>query len=472
MHLGLGSLVILALITQAQAQTTTMRVVVYDLYSEDGSHFIRSVPFDNEEQSIYGRTRIFGADTVNELRTIERYFNPSGGPEHISLSNDGRSVACANAWYYTDTAAEQRALVFYRDGELVRAYTANDITGCDPRERRCDLLYRNDTAVYMDRRSWVNGTTVHEFRESIPMDERFAIEHGSFTAGDTLYLIDMDRRLHRFHIHTGEAQAVVHFSVAWYQYLQRIRRDRRVVWRVIDTPDAYELPPLRSGGSVGRVLARALNMVECDLAERDRYKTYTIKVDGLVDREGGMQVLELQNWQFLSVHWVWDTLQAQVFDMDYIPAVFEQWRFDQYFTFRNRSKALARKERDLEIEKEHQDYLARLEKDSIEGVYIPIDLPDCLRQLDTLLTPLRRKEMAALKKRDDMIRYHHGLGMGLRNQWGLWGGSRLQQYFLGRGVGHPDEMSHTVLLHYWDWLHGERDTWKTWEQEHPIQPKR
>ena len=469
MRFKVGLMLVLGLFAQAKAQTTTTRVEVYDLYSEDGSHFMRSVPFDNVEETNYGRTRVFGADTANELRTIERYFNPSGGPEHISLSNDGRSIACVNAWYYTDAYDSESAVVFYRDINLVRAYTAREITGCDPREKRCQLLYRNDTAVYMDRRSWVNGTMVHEFKESTPHDERFAIEHNAFTADDTLYLIDMDRRLHRFYLHTGEAQTVFPYDTTWYQYLSRIHRERRLVWRLVDAPSTYKLPPLRSGGSVGKLLARSLDMVECDLEERYKYKTYTIKVDGLLIREGGMQVLELTNKQPLSVHWVWDTLQAQVFDMDHIPSVFEQWRFGQYFTFRKRSKAVARKERGIEREQEHQAFLDRLVQDTLNGFYIPIDLADCLRQLDSLLTPRNQREMAALPDRNDMIRYHLGLGTGLRNQWYLWGGSRLQHYFRSRGITHPDEMSHVVLLHYWDWLHDQRETWKTWEQEHPVQ---
>jgi len=72
--------------------------------------------------------------------------------------------------------------------------------------------------------------------------------------------------------------------------------------------------------------------------------------------------------------------------------------------------------------------------------------------------------MRALPKREDMIHYHHSLGMWIRNNRGLWGGSRLQKYFQDRGVRHPDEMSSVILNHYHHWLNDKKDTWKIWEE--------
>ena len=63
-----------------------------------------------------------------------------------------------------------------------------------------------------------------------------------------------------------------------------------------------------------------------------------------------------------------------------------------------------------------------------------------------------------------MIKYHLGLGMWMRNNWGLWGGSRLQKYFTDKGVTHPEGMSSVILFYYWDWLQGRKDTWKDWEK--------
>ena len=52
-----------------------------------------------------------------------------------------------------------------------------------------------------------------------------------------------------------------------------------------------------------------------------------------------------------------------------------------------------------------------------------------------------------------MIRYHRTIGMWMRNNWGLWRGSRLKQYFNNLGVNHPDDMSAIILTSFWRHLH-------------------
>ncbi len=89
--------------------------------------------------------------------------------------------------------------------------------------------------------------------------------------------------------------------------------------------------------------------------------------------------------------------------------------------------------------------------------YVPKDLDECMAVLDTLLHPSiidTIRHSAA----DDMIQYHFSIGMWLRNNWGLWRGLRLYQYFWSHGVRHPDEMSGIILDEYWYHLHGERHT--------------
>jgi hypothetical protein len=54
-----------------------------------------------------------------------------------------------------------------------------------------------------------------------------------------------------------------------------------------------------------------------------------------------------------------------------------------------------------------------------------------------------------------MADYHFGLGMWIRNNWGLWGGSRLSQYFNRLGIHHPDDMSGIILDSYWRKIHGK-----------------
>lgn len=55
---------------------------------------------------------------------------------------------------------------------------------------------------------------------------------------------------------------------------------------------------------------------------------------------------------------------------------------------------------------------------------------------------------------EDTIRAHFGIGMWMRNNWGLWGGSPLAKHFNEMGIEHPDDMSGIILKSYWLHLNG------------------
>src|SRR5262249_52365988 len=107
--------------------------------------------------------------------------------------------------------------------------------------------------------------------------------------------------------------------------------------------------------------------------------------------------------------------------------------------------------------------------EKINGVYIPKNLAECFAELDRILSEIDKKEMKQLPKREDMIRYHLTLGMWMRNNWGLHGGSRLLKYFYDRRLRDPEDMSTIVLFFYYDWLTGKQDSWKQWESN-PTAP--
>ena len=108
-------------------------------------------------------------------------------------------------------------------------------------------------------------------------------------------------------------------------------------------------------------------------------------------------------------------------------------------------------------------------------VYIPKDLDDCFTQLEKILS----KETVVKMKNGpekDMIHYHHGLGMWLRNKWGLWKGSRLSKWFNDKGIFQPDNMSGIILDSFWRHLNGKplnpdeqikhyQDFWKNVREE-------
>jgi hypothetical protein len=87
------------------------------------------------------------------------------------------------------------------------------------------------------------------------------------------------------------------------------------------------------------------------------------------------------------------------------------------------------------------------------------DDPATLEEAHCLLErQLPQEELAkidAMKSEDEMIEYHFGLGMGMRNGWGLWAGSPLAQHMRKLGFAHPDDMSGVILETFWCKRHGE-----------------
>lgn len=89
------------------------------------------------------------------------------------------------------------------------------------------------------------------------------------------------------------------------------------------------------------------------------------------------------------------------------------------------------------------------------STYIPADLDDAHLQLATLLPANELERIRQMPSETDMSVYHFGIGMWMRNNWGLWQGGRLASYFNGLGVHHADDMSAIIFDTFWCKLHGQ-----------------
>src|SRR5215467_3569471 len=88
------------------------------------------------------------------------------------------------------------------------------------------------------------------------------------------------------------------------------------------------------------------------------------------------------------------------------------------------------------------------------GVYIPADLEDTFKELSHMLHPKLIEKMKAGSEQN-MAQYHLGLGMWMRNNWALWKGSRLSEWFNQKGIHHPDDMSGVILDSFWRHLNSK-----------------
>jgi hypothetical protein len=86
---------------------------------------------------------------------------------------------------------------------------------------------------------------------------------------------------------------------------------------------------------------------------------------------------------------------------------------------------------------------------------IPDNIEESLLQLDTLTNPPIREWIRCLPDGDFSGSVHHGFGMYLRNNWGLWQDSKLARNLYNMGILHPDDMTAIILTSYQRKLKGE-----------------
>ena len=90
-----------------------------------------------------------------------------------------------------------------------------------------------------------------------------------------------------------------------------------------------------------------------------------------------------------------------------------------------------------------------------DTTYIPFDLDDCIQQLDKIFADSSKVKIKAMTEDDFSARMHLNFGMWMRNNWGLWKGSRLSKFFNEKGIYHPDDMSGIILDSYYRHLKGQ-----------------
>jgi hypothetical protein len=444
----LAGILLSAIVVQGQATSSSVELVT--TYSENGRFYLKSVPYDNEFPSLRGKTSVYEKGRSAPLYVFERGFDSVGAnSNNLILSNDGEVIFYVIPWGADEEKEGLKSISIYKQGKLVKSFTETEITGCDQQKERCSLFYSNfDEVVDKEKSNW--GT--RSYRK---------------TFKDRVYLIDSNRKAHIFDLKEGSYLGADSFDNIFEQVKNRARASKTETSRY-DAPTFLDFPKLKNGKDTAEALADYLGMkVVDDSAQKDeQYKWYSFKLSSNISRDGSLEIEAIEIYNELPKEKIIEFFKVNKFDISPVPAVFEKWYVgDEYFFFRNKDDRIARQEKEREKIEQDQEFYKRLTLERINGVYIPANLGECFVELDKLLPEVDKKEMQALPQRDGMSGYHMGLGMWMRNNWGLWGGSRLQKYFTDRGVTHPDDMSTVILYHYYDWLKGQKETWKDWESK-------
>lgn len=86
---------------------------------------------------------------------------------------------------------------------------------------------------------------------------------------------------------------------------------------------------------------------------------------------------------------------------------------------------------------------------------LPSTLEEAHAALEKMLSFSDLSKIDAMSSAEEMSLFHFGLGMRLRNTWGLWQDSELARYMQTQGFIHPDDMSAVILETFWCKRHGK-----------------
>ena len=102
------------------------------------------------------------------------------------------------------------------------------------------------------------------------------------------------------------------------------------------------------------------------------------------------------------------------------------------------------------FEKEFDEqYQQNITAETLNGVYIPADLDDVIKELNRLSTPEGRSKMASGTEQVVKERLIHGLGKWMLVNWNLFEGSRISHFLKGLGISHPDDMVEFMIVTYY-----------------------
>ncbi len=458
----------------SQTKSTSSMVEVVKVYAENERYFLVSTPFDNEFPTMRGVTSVFETGNTTPLYTFERGFDSvSSDSNNLVLSNDGQTI-----FYLLDFDADEqteglKSVTIYRNGQIYRSYTAPEVTGCNEQlDEECNLVYRNDDEVVdKEKSNW--GTVQYKkvFKENVSEQEKFLNDYAVFRADDVVFVTDSKKNLHAFDLKTGEMNKPQPFE-EMFERLKNIRRQVRTELTRYQAPTLLEFPKLVDGRKTEIAFAKALGLKPASIFTNsdDQFKVYTLVVTYYLQRDGSLEIEKLDVGEGLPAAKIEEFLRTQRFDVSFIPKAFDKWYAEDYLYFRKANDQVARLEKKKELKGQQVEYEYRLTQEYLNKIYIPANLGDCFSELDKLLPESDKNKIRSLPNRDDTVAYHMGLGMWMRNNWGLWAGSRLQKYMMDHGVGHPDDMSGVILDYYYDWLNGKLDTWKEWEKKASKKP--
>ena len=393
----------------------------YRVFLDKGNYVVESIPYKTvnygQGELCSGVTKVYSLPGDSLIYTVDRYFVL----DHTFFSNDGKRIVYINDYLRgTDYDSCTTSLIeFYQDGMVEQSYYFEDLFGRSADDNEFNWLY-------------------HEKE----LNEWF-FKNNHYLVNDNIYVISgINGVVFIFDMNTNELVEKVD-TATFQDNLTLVDFERNFV-KFIPLEEAKLFPDLKNGNSFRSELAKEVDVdlipVNSDKST-DRYY-YRIDLEVLIDSLGNTIHNRVSSSEYVLTEKankikesISDFLSKSTFDIDTIPYNLQEWLFEDKFYIARNPISLS-----IDDKQEYENRVCQI--DSLRGTYIPKDLSDAHSELNKILDN-EAKEMIVKGEST-----HFGLGMWLRNNWGLWSGGRLKCYFDERELYHPDHISSLILGTY------------------------
>lgn len=458
------------------SQISTEVVPISETYSSNGEYKLLSISYDNEFPNLKGESFITYTQEYDSIGVRKNFYKINrsfdvyeGHPFFVAISNDGRKIIYLTNYLY-ESGVENKNIAYYVDGKLDKTFTTEEFINCDKNQEKCELFYDNQYQVYEGR-----SATVKQYKKTVSEQEIYLSKSFVFNKNDTIYVVDGRKKVTLFDIDKGKIiDSKIDFDSIYNKiknlepFKSRISYYKYPYKYVVDIQDLENNEKLSE--RIGKI--SGLKFISINDSTFHKYKLFRIELSGYLDRKGNFEIEKLETDPIFDRKQIENYILSTKFKTDFIPREVDKIYVSRFFGgYRNYDDKIAEQETIKEKERRKEEYKRRLTLEKIDDIYIPKNLYESLTELDRILNFENKKQLIESKDSWQFNSHMGGLGMWIRNNWGINGGSRLLKYFNDRNIGKEmfgnDEISGVIIEQYILWLKGNKNAWKKWEKQNP-----
>lgn len=447
------------------SQITSYKLPISTVTSQNGVYTIKSISYDAEVPNLKGISIVYKNGV--EWYRINRSFDLLDFSKYtLAISDDGRKVI-----YLTDElfweGEEFENVTVYKDGLLTKTYSIKEFTGCDVKKEVCRFIYDNFWEVIDGKKSKV-GTDEYEkvYKEGVSEQEKYLSENYIAINDDKLYLTDNRKIVTVFDLNQMEVIESIPFDEIYSKLKNYEKPKTKISYANYSLKSIPDFVDVSTQKTVSQTIEK---MFDLKYTKKYDLYSYRITLGGYLNKNGKFEIDTFDCHDKLDKERIKNYIESAKFESDFLSKEIEKQYFKNFFGgFIHPNDSIAQIESDRMKEEQRLAYEARKMQTSIKGIYIPKNLEECIVNLDSMLN---FEVKLNLKETEEIWQFNGhlgGLGMWIRNNWGINQGSRLKKYFNDRDIWYKDTISEIIIKRYQMWLIEQKDVWTEWEKENPI----